>query len=135
MAEGGAQEEKKEPSAPAKHPNNLREILRARGLKEEQLAAYVGVKPKTIQAWESGRNDMRGRYLVKASEFLGCTPNDILGYSNEGHLPENLKAVTPEVEEIIDLYLDNDLVVRADVKSTLLRHAKHPQKFEKRHKD
>ena len=125
MAEGGAQEEKKEPSAPAKHPNNLREILRARGLKEEQLAAYVGVKPKTIQAWESGRNDMRGRYLVKASEFLGCTPNDILGYSNEGHLPE----------EIIDLYLDNDLVVQADVKNILLRHAKHPQKFEKRHKD
>ena len=135
MAEGGAQEDKKEPIAPAKQPNNLREIRKARNLSTTQLGDYIGVTKGEVEHWEAGRRDMNAIQLVKAAELLGCTPNDILGYSKEGDLPGILRVVKPEAEEIIDLYLDNDLVVQADVKNILLRHAKHPQKFEKRHKD
>lgn len=135
MAEDGAQEDKKEPIVPAKHPNNLREIRKARNLSTTQLGDYIGVTKGEVEHWEAGRRDMNASQLVKAAELLDCTPNDILGYSKEGELPGILRVVKPEVEEIIDLCLDNDLVVQADVKNILLRHAKHPQKFEKRHKD
>ena len=79
MAEGGAQEDKKEPIAPAKQPNNLREIRKARNLSTTQLGDYIGVTKGEVEHWEAGRRDMNASQLVKAAELLGCTPNDILG--------------------------------------------------------
>ena len=134
MAEDGAHKEKKE-QAPH-HPNRLREIRDVLGIKHAaELARMIGVRPGTYQNWENGSKQLDADTILMLSEKLGCTPNDILGHSEEGPISGKLKAMSSEIDEVFDLYLDNDLVVQADVKNILLRHAKHPQKFEKRHKD
>lgn len=133
MAEDGAQEEKKE-QAPH-YPNRLHEIRDALGIKHaSELARKIGIPVGTYQSWENGSRQLDATTILMLSEKLGCTPNDILGYNEEGPISGKLKAVTPEIEEIIDLYLDNDLVTQMDIKQFLVHHAKHSQWPEKRHK-
>lgn len=131
MAEDGAHKEKKE-QAPH-HPNRLREIRDALGIKHAaELARKIGIPVGTYQSWENGSRQLDADTILMLSEKLGCTPNDILGYREEGPISGKLKAVSPEIDEVIDLYLDNDLVTQMDIKQFLIHHAKSPQKIEKR---
>ncbi len=123
MAETGAQTS--EGSASPHHPNQLRAVREAAGMSLQEVADAIGVSKQTVQAWESGRNALKGDNILKLSEALGCTPNDILGYSKEGPLAGKLRAMTPELEEICDLYLDNDLTMQTTIRQILYTNAHH----------
>jgi transcriptional regulator with XRE-family HTH domain len=45
-----------------------------RGLRQEHVAAELGVTVTTISAWETGRNGVVTRYLPRVAAFLGYDP-------------------------------------------------------------
>lgn len=123
MAETGAQSSGG--SASPLHPNQLRAIRKASGMSLDEVADAIGMSKQAVQAWESGRNAIKSDNLLKLSEALGCTPNDILGYTKEGPLAGRLRAMTDELDEVCDLYLDNDLTMQTTIRQILYSNARH----------
>lgn len=57
--------------------NNLRELRKARGLRQEDLADILGVTRQTVIAIENDKYDPSLELALKISRFLGITVNDI----------------------------------------------------------
>lgn len=53
-------------------PGEIREIRISTGLTQVLFAKYMGVSPKTVEAWEAGRNHPEGA----ACRLLTLTRND-----------------------------------------------------------
>ena len=53
-------------------PEEIREIRISTGLTQVLFAKYMGVSPKTVEAWEAGRNHPEGA----ACRLLTLTRND-----------------------------------------------------------
>lgn len=126
-----AQGQSPEKKASPRHRNELRKVRKAAGVSSAELASVLGVRQKTIQGWESGRNSLRGDTILAICEYLGCTPNDILGYDEKGPLTGTLRAMTEDLDEVCDLYLDNDFAMQSTVKQILHANARHPEKHTK----
>jgi transcriptional regulator with XRE-family HTH domain len=47
-------------------------------LTQKQLADKIGVSPKTISYWETGRNKPSSENLLKLALILKCTPELLL---------------------------------------------------------
>lgn len=58
--------------------NNIKSLRKERGLSQQVLADMVGVHKNTIINWETEATDPRSCDLVKLSETLGCTIEDIV---------------------------------------------------------
>ena len=69
-----------------RHRNNLRACREAAGKSQRQLAAIMGVSEKSVSAWETGRVEMKADHLLALSNWLGCTPNDLLGYDGDARV-------------------------------------------------
>lgn len=65
----------------------LKEVREAAGLKQEEVAAALGVKLGTYRSWEQGRRGINGEKLSILADYFGVTADEILGY-----LPEAVKA-------------------------------------------
>lgn len=57
--------------------NKLRELRKARGLRQEDLAASLGVTRQTVIAIENNKYDPTLELAMKISAFFGLTVNDI----------------------------------------------------------
>ena len=66
---------------PCDFSNRLRERRRAMGMTMRELAEKVGVSEAAVGMWETGKRNISDVWLAKLSEVLGCSANDILGYS------------------------------------------------------
>lgn len=89
-----------------KHPNRLRTFRKAAGKSQEQVAGHLGVSVKTVSAWETGRVELKADYLVELSTYLGCTPNDILGFNSRGQ-DEKLRVYEETYIELYDRLAPN----------------------------
>jgi transcriptional regulator with XRE-family HTH domain len=58
--------------------NNLAIYRKAAGLTQQQLADKLGVKRTALTNWETGVNITPTTYLLRLSEILGCTIEDLL---------------------------------------------------------
>lgn len=47
------------------------------GLSQNQLAEKIGVAPKTVQRWESGKSEIKPIYLYALCGATGMTPDDL----------------------------------------------------------
>jgi len=65
-------------------PERLRLIRNSRNLTQQQIASAVRIKVSTYSGYETGRREPNLHTLVRITEILGCTPNDLL-------LPNNRK--------------------------------------------
>lgn len=70
-------------AANVRHHNNLRACRDAAGLTQPQVAAALGVSPKAVSSWETGRVELGADHVLSLARLLRCTPNDILGYEGE----------------------------------------------------
>ncbi|HAA03634.1 MAG TPA: hypothetical protein DCE18_09710 [Syntrophobacteraceae bacterium] len=52
----------------------IRSLRAEKQLTQKALAKAVGVSYQTIQRWENGNNDPKGKHLIKLAECLGTTP-------------------------------------------------------------
>jgi len=57
--------------------NNIRELRKAKGLRQEDLAAVLGVTRQTIIAIENNKYDPSLELAIKISNYFGITVNDI----------------------------------------------------------
>lgn len=55
----------------------------AAGLSVEKLADVMGVHPNTVRGWEHGDFEPNGRNLIQMSAFYGCTPDYLLGLTDD----------------------------------------------------
>jgi transcriptional regulator with XRE-family HTH domain len=62
---------------------NIKERRKSKNMTQEELSQALGVKRSTIAMWESGENEPRLSMLVRLSQVLGCTPNDLLGFETK----------------------------------------------------
>ena len=54
----------------------------------ERLAREVGVDPSTISRWEKDRHAPSATQLVGLAVVLDVSPNELLGYPDEGDSPQ-----------------------------------------------
>ncbi|MBR3356683.1 MAG: helix-turn-helix transcriptional regulator [Solobacterium sp.] len=57
--------------------NNIRELRKEKGLRQEDLAAELGVTRQTIIAIENNKYDPSLELAMRISVFFGITVNDI----------------------------------------------------------
>lgn len=62
---------------------DIKERRKSMNMTQEELSKALGVKRSTIAMWESGENEPRLSMLVRLSQVLGCTPNDLLGFETK----------------------------------------------------
>lgn len=58
----------------------LKEIRKQKGMTAEEVGREIGVTQAAIANWENNRRIMNVDTLVRLSQVLGCTPNDLLGF-------------------------------------------------------
>ncbi len=57
--------------------NNVKELRKARGLRQEDLAAALGVTRQTIIAIENNKYDPTLELAMRLSAFFGVSVNDM----------------------------------------------------------
>ncbi len=57
--------------------NKIRELRKAKGLRQEDFAAILGVSRQTIIAIENNKYDPSLELAIKISNYFGTTVNDI----------------------------------------------------------
>lgn len=59
----------------------IRELRKAKGLSQTELATMLGVSLRTVGSWERGENSPDAEQVFNCARALDCTPNDILGWT------------------------------------------------------
>lgn len=60
----------------------IRELRRARGLTQQQVADLFGIKTASVSEWESGKSSPSTEKLVRLARALGCQVSDLFERSN-----------------------------------------------------
>ena len=60
----------------------LKTIRESRGLTQHELAKRVGATQQAVSQWESGANAFSTETLIKLTEALACSADEILGIKN-----------------------------------------------------
>ena len=58
---------------------NLRELREKKKITQEKLGDMLGVSQCSISLWESGKVNPDVTILIKLSEILSCTADELLG--------------------------------------------------------
>lgn len=80
---------------------NLKEFRNRKGISIEQLANKLNIKPKTVSKWEKGISVPDIQLLMKLSEILGVSVNDLLGVNvNESNHEKRLEILENELSKL-----------------------------------
>ena len=60
--------------------NHIKELRKARGLLQSQLAAELGVHQTAVSQWETGRTDPDVSSAHRLADFFGVTLDELLGH-------------------------------------------------------
>ena len=77
----------------------LREIRRAKGVKQTTLCKDLGVSQSAVSAWEVGKNTMSARDAQRVADYFGVSVDYLLGRSDDNTLP-NYANVYPLDEHV-----------------------------------
>lgn len=81
--------------------NKLKELRKAKGLTQRELAKHLGVTQGALSSWESERYSIGNGDLKKIADFFGVTTDYILCRAG----PDYEKPLDdPNIQEIADLY-------------------------------
>lgn len=91
-------------------------LRKEKGLTQGELAEIIGVSPKTVWNWESGKSYPDAEQLWNCAEALDCTPNDLLGwYETHEHEPVLEDAFE---RELIGCYRDSTVQRKGNILQT-----------------
>lgn len=57
---------------------NIKELRKARGITQAEIAANLNIQQSTISMWETGAAKPRADTLLAIAEYLGCTVDELL---------------------------------------------------------
>lgn len=66
---------------------NLREIRKERGMKQEEVAAAIGMSNQAVHYYEKGLREPNLKTLRKLADTLDCTVDELIG-DPEDRTPE-----------------------------------------------
>lgn len=58
--------------------NRVLDLLNKKGLKQKDLASYLGTKPSTVNGWREPNRNPSSDLIVRICEFLGVSVNYLL---------------------------------------------------------
>lgn len=98
---------------------NLKEFRNRKGISIEQLANKLNIKPKTVSKWEKGTSVPDIQLLMKLSEVLGVSVNDLLGVNvNESNHEKRLEILENELSKLkqqIDSHINSASRIKRNV--------------------
>lgn len=98
---------------------NLKEFRNRKGISIEQLANKLNIKPKTVSKWEKGISVPDIQLLMKLSEVLGVSVNDLLGVNvNESNHEKRLEILENELSKLkqqIDSHINSASRIKRNV--------------------
>ena len=83
---------------------NIRELRRAKGLSQEELAVKLNVVRQTVSKWETGVSVPDADALIGISEVLETPVSVLLGETVSEPKPDELKVIAEKLE-VINLQL------------------------------
>lgn len=83
---------------------NLRELRKAKDIKQEVLAENLNVSRQTVSKWENGTAMPDLKKLTALAEYFGVTMDELLGLTSPGSEGENISDYAKEyINELISL--------------------------------
>lgn len=74
----------------------LRELRKAKGVKQTTLCQDLGVSQSTVSAWEVGKNEMTARDAQRVADYFGVSVDYLLGRTDESaHTHAHVKGLYP----------------------------------------
>ena len=70
--------------------NKLRELRKKKGYTQKDIAEYCDVSLVTVGSWESGTTGLSEEHLIRLSELLKCSTDELLGIE-----PKRLSNIYP----------------------------------------
>ena len=80
--------------------DNIKNLRKAKGLSQDELATKLNVVRQTISKWEKGLSVPDSEMLVTIAEALGTTVNTLLGETIEPDISSELKIIANKLEVI-----------------------------------
>ena len=77
---------------------NLKNLRKAKGLSQEELAVKLNVVRQTISKWEKGLSVPDSEMLIQIAEELDTTVTVLLGETIPPEEPEDIKALSAKLE-------------------------------------
>ena len=90
---------------------NIRNIRKAKGLSQEELAVKLNVVRQTVSKWEQGLSVPDSELLLALSEALETPVSTLLGETVSEPEAEDLKAISQKLE-VINLQLSQQQLFR-----------------------
>ncbi len=72
---------------------SLRELRKAKGIKQDELAAAIGAKRSLVSMWEAGERAPKLDALIALADFYGVTVDYLLGHSDVASPEEDIQNV------------------------------------------
>ena len=80
--------------------DNIKNLRKAKGLSQDELAIKLNVVRQTISKWEKGLSVPDSEMLLTIAEELGTTVNALLGETIEPDVCTELKVIANKLEVI-----------------------------------
>lgn len=64
--------------------NKLRELRKAKGLTQQELAEAIGITRRGFQKWENGESQIKSNNAQQLADYFGVNVGYLLGYEPEG---------------------------------------------------
>ena len=93
---------------------NLKAVSKIKGIRNKQIADYMGVSESCVSHWFRGNNSLDIDNLYKLCQFLGVSLDQIFGVA-----PIVFGALNPEENDIVIAYRKADDGTRASVRKLL----------------
>lgn len=102
----------------------LKEMREKAGLKQSEVAEYVGVTPQTYMKWENGKNEPKASNIKKLAEILKVSETELCRgerFHKEDNPIEFMKKVAQYINLIDEVSFTSILFNCVEDKSVLLR--------------
>lgn len=77
--------------------NNIRALLKKKGVLQKEFAIDIGVSQPTVSDWLHNKKDPRGENLLKVAEYFGVSPGEIKipDPVSDASMPEQTTSIDP----------------------------------------
>lgn len=85
---------------------NIKQLRKAKGLSQEELAIKLNVVRQTVSKWENGLSVPDSSMLISLADEFGVSVSDLLGEAISESASDELRAISEKLE-VINLQLLN----------------------------
>lgn len=91
---------------------NIKQLRKAKGLSQEELAIKLNVVRQTVSKWENGLSVPDSSMLISLADEFGVSVSDLLGEAISESASDELRAISEKLE-VINLQLSKQAFVES----------------------